>query len=159
MLQPRDGWHRAFEVGIILKGLNAVVEVVGGLLLLVLTPDQLQALAVRWTREELSEDPHDFIATHLLHTAGGLTGDAVLFGAAYLLTHGLVKLVLVVSLLLNRLWAYPVMIAVLLAFIGYQLYRIALHPTPGLIALTVFDAAIVALTWHEYLRQRDRRRG
>jgi uncharacterized membrane protein len=155
---PRDRWDWLFEIGIIAKGLNGVIEVVGGLLLLVLSPDQLRAVAVAWTREELSEDPRDFIANHLLHTAGGLTGDAVLFGAAYLLTHGVVKVVLVVALLLNRLWAYPAMITVLLAFIGYQLYRIALQPTPGLIALTVFDAAIVALTWREYRQQRRRRR-
>ena len=43
---------------------------------------------------------------------------------------------LVVALLLNKLWAYPWMIAVLLLFIGYQLYRIALDPTAGLVALT-----------------------
>jgi uncharacterized membrane protein len=109
---------------------------------------------VAWTYGELSEDPHDFIATHLLHTAAGLTGSAVLFGAVYLLTHGLVKVVLVVALLFNKLWAYPAMIVVLLLFIGYQLYRIVLDPTAGLIALTVFDTAIVALTWREYRQQR-----
>jgi uncharacterized membrane protein len=81
----------------------------------------------------------------------------VLFGAIYLLTHGLVKVVLVTALLLNKLWAYPWMIVVLLLFIGYQLYRIALQPTAGLIALTVFDVAIVALTWREYARQRHAR--
>ncbi len=75
---------------------------------------------------------------------------AVLFGAMYLLTHGLVKVVLVVALLLNKLWAYPWMIGVLLLFIGYQLYRIVLQPSAGLVALTVFDGLIVVLTWREY---------
>jgi uncharacterized membrane protein len=37
-----------------------------------------------------------------------------------------VKVVLVVALLLNKLWAYPRSIVVLLVFICYQLYRIAL---------------------------------
>jgi uncharacterized membrane protein len=50
------------------------------------------------------------------------------------------------------------MIVVLLAFIGYQLYRIALDPTAGLIGLTLFDAAIVALTCREYRQQRRQRR-
>jgi Predicted membrane protein (DUF2127) len=54
--------------------------------------------------------------------------------------HGAVKVVLVVAQLLNKLWAYPCMIIVLLIFIGYQLYRIVLQPGAGLIALTVFDA-------------------
>ena len=91
----------------------------------------------------------------MLHTANGLTGPAVLFGAVYLLAHGLVKVVLVVALVLNKLWAYPWMIVVLLLFITYQLYRIVLNPTAGLIGLTIFDIAIVALTWREYQQQRQ----
>jgi len=41
-----------------------------------------------------------------------------------------------------------------LIFIGYQLYRIVLQPSVGLVVLTVFDALIVMLTWWEYRRQR-----
>jgi uncharacterized membrane protein len=52
----------------------------------------------------------------------------VLFGAIYLLPHGIVKVVLVYALLLNKFWDYPWMMVVLLLFIGYQLYRIALAP-------------------------------
>lgn len=127
------------------------------MLLLFATPASLHHLAFAWTREDLSEDPGDLIATHLLHTTDGLTGNAVLFGAAYLLAHGIVKVVLVIALLLNKLWAYPWMIVVLLLFIGYQIYRIILDPTIGLIALTVFDVIIVALTWREYGHQKRRR--
>jgi uncharacterized membrane protein len=154
MFRPRNWLDRVFAVGIVGKGLNGAVELFGGLLLFVVTPQRIRSLAASWTQSELSEDPHDFIATHLLHTANGLTGHAVLFGAVYLVAHGLVKVVLVVALLLNKLWAYPWMIVVLLLFIGYQLYRIVLDPTAGLIGLTVFDLVIVALTWREYHEQR-----
>jgi uncharacterized membrane protein len=41
-------------------------------------------------------------------------------------------------------------------FIAYQVYRIALDATAGLVALTVFDLVIVALTWREYGQQRRR---
>jgi hypothetical protein len=37
----------------------------------------------------------------------------------------------------------------LLAFIAYQLYRLSEHLSVGLIALTLFDAALVWLTWRE----------
>ncbi|WP_427016790.1 hypothetical protein ACQCSX_19105 [Pseudarthrobacter sp. P1] len=50
------------------------------------------------------------------------------------------------------------MIAVLIAFIAYQGYKIVLAPTAGLAILTVFDILIVFLTWHEYRRQRQHRR-
>jgi uncharacterized membrane protein len=154
MFKPKDTLDRAFQIGIIAKGLNGLAELVGGLLLLFATPGSIHHLVVVLTQGELSEDPNDVIARYLLHTADGLTGSAVLFGAAYLLLHGAVKVVLVIALLLNKLWAYPCLIVVLLIFIGYQLYRIALDPSAGLIALTVFDAVIVTLTWREYRRQR-----
>jgi uncharacterized membrane protein len=64
----------------------------------------------------------------------------------------------VAALLLDHLWGYPWLIVVLLLFIAYQLYRIVLDPTAGLVGLTVFDTAIVVLTWREYGEQRRRRR-
>ena len=155
MFKPKDSLDRLFEIGIILKGVDGVAELVGGLLLLFVTPADIHHLAAVLTQGELSEDPNDVIARYLLHTANGLTGNAVIFGAVYLLVHGAVKVVLVVALLLNKLWAYPSMIIILLIFIGYQLYRIALDPSAGLIALTVFDALIVVLTGREYRRQRQ----
>jgi uncharacterized membrane protein len=152
--RSRDLLDRTFEIGIILKGLDGLLELIGGALLLAVSPTTLNRVVRRLTQHELSEDPHDVIATHLLRVSHGLTGSAVAFAAAYLLLHGIVKVVLVVALLRNKLWAYPWMIASLLAFIGYQLYRIALDPTLGLIALTIFDAVIVWLTWREYRKQR-----
>ena len=155
MFKPKDWLDRVFEIGIIAKGLNGLLELVGGVLLLFVTPGGIHHLAAVITQGELSEDPHDVVAHYILHTASGATGGAVLFGAIYLLAHGAVKVVLVIALLLNKLWAYPCMIVVLLIFIGYQLYRIALDPSAGLIALTIFDAVIVVLAWREYRRQRQ----
>ncbi|MCW2812458.1 MAG: hypothetical protein JWP61_2916 [Friedmanniella sp.] len=155
--EPHGWLDRVFAVGIIAKGLNGLAELVGGALLLVLGPHQIQRVVAVLTQGELSEDPHDWVASHLLRSAGGLTAGTVTFGAIYLLAHGAVKVVLVVALLLDKRWAYPWMIGVLLSFIGYQVYRIALAPTAGLIALTVFDLLIVALTWREWRRLRQRR--
>jgi uncharacterized membrane protein len=154
MFTPKDWLDRVFEIGIIVKGLDGVVELLGGLALLFASAGSIRNLAVVLTRHELSEDPHDFVARYLLHTANGLTGSAILFAAVYLLVHGAVKVALVLGLLLNKLWAYPCMIIVLLIFIGYQLYRIVLDPSADLIALTIFDALIMTLTWLEYGRQR-----
>lgn len=157
MFRPTNWLDRVFAVGIIGKGLNGALELVGGVLLLLVSPDRIHRVVVALTQGELSEDPRDFVATHLLHTAAGLSADATLFGAIYLLIHGLVKVVLVAALLRDKLWAYLWMIGVLGVFIAYQLYRIVLDPTAGLIALTVFDVLIVGLTWRE-LKQQHRRR-
>jgi len=110
------------------------------------------------TAHELREDPHDLIARYLLHTASHITTRTTLFGAIYLLSHGAAKIVLVVLVLRDKLWAYPWLIGLLLAFIAYQLYQIiAVHFSVGLTALTIFDAVLVWLTWREYQSKRGHR--
>jgi uncharacterized membrane protein len=69
-----------------------------------------------------------------------------------------VKVVLVVALLRNKLWAYPWMIAVLVCFVAFQVYEFASSPSYGLAFLTVFDLVVISLTWREYRRQRQHRR-
>jgi uncharacterized membrane protein len=139
-----------FWIGLTLKGLDGLVEAVGGLLLLFVSPEQIGNFAQVLTQNELSEDPNDFVANSLLHAANGLTASASLFAAAYLLAHGLVKIVLVTEVLRGRLRAYPWMIAFLLAFIGFQGYEMLGHFSWGLALLTAFDAVIVWVIWREY---------
>lgn len=155
-LRTRDWWDRLFAIGVVLKGVDGLAELTGGLLLLFLEPARIHRFVLRLAQPELSAHPKDFFAVHLLHAADALTGSTAFYAALYLLAHGAVKVVLVVALLMNRLWAYPWMIGVLLAFITYQLYQFAVAPTAGLAALTIFDALVVLLTWHEYGRQRRR---
>lgn len=57
----------------------------------------------------------------------------------------MVKIVLVAALLRNKNWAYPLMIAFLLAFIVYQIYRMTFAPSIGLVLLTAFDTVVVWL--------------
>ncbi|WP_181578517.1 DUF2127 domain-containing protein [Arthrobacter sp. AQ5-05] len=151
-----DWWGRLFWIGVIGKGLDGLAEVIGGLLLLFASPGTLNNLVLLLTREELSEDPTDFIATHLLHVASGLTDQGITFAAVYLLIHGAVKILLVTALLRKQFWAYPWMIAMLLAFIAFQGYELVVAPTGGLWALTIFDVAVTVLTWHEYRRHKRR---
>lgn len=147
------GGHRAlndtFTVAVLLKGAAGVVETVGGLLLLVIHGDTLNNLAVSWTRSELSKDPHDFVARNILRVAHGLHGRPV-FAAAYLLSHGAVKIILVAAMLRNKLWAYPATLAFLAAFIVYQAYRFALAASLGLALLTLFDLVVMWVVWREY---------
>jgi len=71
-----DGAHklldRTFFIGLILKGLDGVVELVGGIALLLITPAQISALVRALTRHELSEDPHDLIANWLIDYTSSL---------------------------------------------------------------------------------------
>ena len=149
---------KTFKIGLVLKGLDGILEIAGGILLLFLSPHAIEHIARTLTAHELSQDPHDLIARYILHTASHLTTSTTLFGAVYLLSHGVAKVVLVALVLRDKLWAYPWLIALLLAFIAYQLYRItAVHFSIGLTLLTIFDAVLVWLTWREYQARRTRR--
>src|SRR6267378_1908770 len=90
MLQPRSKIHIAFEIGVVLKGINGLLELIGGFVLLWIGPGTLQNLMARLTQNELIEDPRDFIATQLREAAGHLSANAQLFAAIYLLAHGVI---------------------------------------------------------------------
>ncbi|GAA5193215.1 DUF2127 domain-containing protein [Arthrobacter gyeryongensis] len=147
---------RTFRVSLILKGLDGILELVGGVLLLLVTPKQIGDLVRFLTQHELAQDPNDFLANSLVHLSSNLSGSATLFGAIYLLLHGLVKIVLVWAVLKDKLWAYPWMIAFLLIFIFYQGYRIVVAFSWGLVLLTAFDIFIVWITGREYRLHRAR---
>lgn len=142
--------HKIFEISLLLKGAHALIECIGGIVLAFINTGSIQSFAEKLTRGELLEDQHDFLATHILRLAQNTSISTQHFYAFYLLSHGLVKVLLVVSLLRNKLWAYPVSLVVLGLFILYQLYRFSHTHGLGLIFLTAFDLVVMVLIWHEY---------
>ncbi|MDB5183096.1 MAG: hypothetical protein JWO47_880 [Candidatus Saccharibacteria bacterium] len=145
---------RVFEISIILKAVDGLIETAGGVLLLLVNPASITNWATRITQHELSTDPHDFIARHILHSAQNFASGGRTFAAVYLLIHGLSKIVLVVEILREHLWAYRGMIVLLGLFIIYQVYRMFYEPAIWLVVLTVFDAFVIYLTIREEKRQR-----
>ncbi len=142
--------HEIFEVSVLLKGAHAIIECVGGVLLAFTNTAAIVALVGRITQNELIEDRGDFIASSLLHWAQSFSVQTQHFYAFYLLSHGVVKLGLVIGLLRRKLWAYPASLVVMALFIAYQLYRYSFTHSIGLIFLTLFDLVVMVLIWHEY---------
>lgn len=120
---PEKRFHQIFVVSVLFKGLHALIEIVGGATLYLVSSD----LITRW-----------------------LPATDQNFYAFYLLSHGLIKLVLVYGLLRQKLWAYPASFAVFGGFIAYQLYRYSFTHDIGLILLSIFDLFVIYLAVHEY---------
>lgn len=150
---------RTFFVSLVLKVADGLLETIGGALLLLVAPDQIRAAVRAATRGELAEDPGDLIANLLVRYTAELNVATTQFGALYLLAHGLVKVVLAGAVLRDKLWAYPWLIAFLVAFTGWQVYLLAMNVTLGLLLLTGFDVFIIILTAREYARHRALRAG
>jgi uncharacterized membrane protein len=149
-----DALDKTFHVALALKGLDGLLELLGGLFLVIVSPDALNRWAHDITQHELSENPHSFIANHLLHITQNLHHTQLL-GALYLISHGAAKVIMVVGLWLEKGWAYPFAFIFLTLFIAAQLYELTLKFSIGVVLLTVFDAFILWLTWREYRRRKD----
>ncbi len=156
--RPTSRFDRVFEVGILLKGLDGLLEIAGGILLFFIKPDLVNRVAATLTQHELAEDPRDFLATHVLHSSQDLAAGSFTFAAIYLLSHGVVKIILVWEILHNRLWAYAGLIYLTIGFMIYQVYRFTYSHSIGLVLLTMFDAVIVYLTVVEYRKRRHQAR-
>lgn len=142
--------HRAFLVGIFLKGIDGCIELIGGAMLLLTSRTAIVHMVAWVTREEFAEDRHDFIATHAVHWAQHLSASTQHFAAIYLLGHGAIKIALVAGLLRDLRWSYPVALIVLTAFIAYQGFRLYHRPSWPLGVLTAIDVVVVCLIWREW---------
>ena len=155
--QPKSPWFhprtlldKTYEIGILFKGFDGTLEIIGGVLLWVISSDTINGWTRALTEDTLAHNPHDFVATHILRyghqLANGQKGLAVLF----LLSHGIVKVAMVIALLRQKRWAYPVSLVLLILFLIYQIYLLITQNTFFMGVLTVFDVVIIWLVWREW---------
>lgn len=146
-----------YRAGIVLKGVDGLVELAAGLALWLVPTLPATLLA------PLERTDADDRATRILiaQWAGRLDSDLAsgphLFVVTFLLAHGLVKIVLVFCLLREYPWVYPYALAVLGLFAAYQLYAVVLTPGIGLAVLMLLDLVIIWLVWREWTVLRARR--
>lgn len=139
-----------FDISIIGKGIVSAAEIVAGVVAFFIPVSTIADLVGGWARGELGEDPGDFIATQLDHLAHQLAFTSSTFIALYLLSRGLVKFVLIIAMLRNQLWAYPWSLAVIGAFVLYQIYQIVTAYSVAIVLLTLFDFVVMYFIWREY---------
>lgn len=153
--------HLVFEITLILKGIFALLEIIGGILAYFMTQELLLRLVVAITQEELTQDPRDFVARYLLQSAQDFSVSSQHFMSVYLLSHGIIKIFLVAGLLRKKFWFYPLAIIVFVLFILYQFFRFSVTHSFWLLVITLLDVIVIWLTWHEYryLRRRHRTLG
>jgi uncharacterized membrane protein len=149
----------SFRTGITLKGIDGLLEAVGGVLLWFIKPERLGTTLQEIFQHELLRDPHDFLARHLLHTSEKIAQSDPLFASIFLTSHGLVKALLSLALWMNKMWAYPVAIVVFTAFAILGFARFAHTHSTLLIVIAIFDLLIVYLTWEEYRVEKKKRHG
>ncbi|MEI7885024.1 MAG: DUF2127 domain-containing protein [Clostridia bacterium] len=142
--------HISFDVGLLLKGFNALLEIIGGIALVFLSPSRMNQLTTLVSGKELAEDPTDWLMNYLVNFGHTFSISAQQFTMFYLLSHGTVKMVIILLLWKKKLWAYPLSVVMLIVFIVYQLYHYTSSHSVMLLLLTLLDIAMIVLTVLEY---------
>lgn len=138
-----------FTVSVALKGLISLAEVVAGVAALFVPVSWVSDYLVNTVAAELGETS-DTLAALLIHTAQQLSVTSGVFIAVYLLSRGLIKLLLVVALLRDQLWAYPSSLLLIGAFVAYQCYQFAIGHSVLIALLTLFDLVVMYFIWREW---------
>jgi uncharacterized membrane protein len=142
--------HLIFEISLIGKAIIALFEIIGGVVVYFISQQFLMSLVLAITQDEITEDPKDFIAHYLIQSAQNFSISSQHFAAFFLLSHGVIKMFLIIGLLREKLWYYPTAIVVFGLFIVYQVYRFSFTHSLWLLLITFLDILVIWLTWHEY---------
>jgi uncharacterized membrane protein len=143
-------WYFGFHTAVFVKGLDGILEIVGGVFFLCINQSSLNHIVRVLTQHELADHAKDSIANALGRMLINLSLGTKIFVGMYLLIHGAIKVLIVAGLLLNKRWSYPISIAFLIVFIAYQVYRLSVHYSIVLLILTLYDCLLVVFIWHEY---------
>lgn len=144
--------YRIYWWGLVIKGLNALSEIAGGLLVFFVS----KAVAVNYILSlvtgELRDDPSDKFGLFIVNSIADFSSASKTFLALYLFTHGILKTLAIIGLFTKKLWAYPISLTVFSTFVVYQMYRYYFTHSIWMLILSIFDAMIIWLVWHEYRR-------
>lgn len=144
-----------FLVGLLLKALDGVAELLFGIPALFVSKVQVIAIAHAVTAGELAEDPNDLIANFILHESAKLSTGALLIGGIYLVVHGAVKVAIIVALVAGSKRAYPWAVGALTALLIVQIVDLAVKFSIGVLLLSVLDVIIIWLTVREWRHGRS----
>ncbi|MDR0300379.1 MAG: DUF2127 domain-containing protein [Streptococcaceae bacterium] len=142
----------AFDFVLFCKTAFALVEVLSGFSLFFVSPTWVKQIIAHLTDSTLDKNPASPLANFLVSLGQHFTVSTGILVAVYLLVHGLIKLITLVLLWKKVLWAYPLSILVFIGFIVYQMYEFAMRQSIFMIAVSLFDILLVALTWLEWRR-------
>ncbi len=142
--------HSVFLLSIFLKGFFALMECLTGATLFFVSTEQFQKWGDYLVQNELVADPQDFIANQVHHFVHGTAMGGKRFAGFYLFAHGFVKILIVLGLLSEKRWAFPMGLSALGLFVIYQLTRFAITHAIGLVIISGFDGFVMLMIYREW---------
>lgn len=149
--------ERLFRIALVVKGIDGAAELIGAVLLMLVSSDLVQRIIGHIVSHDLLGPPDGSLSRHFVVGTHEFASGNRAFAITYLGLHGVLKLALVVALLRKWLPAYPVAILVLVLFVVYEVYRAVNTHSILLPLLAALDLTIIVLVIREYrLLRRER---
>ncbi len=139
-----------FRLAMFWRTFYGALRLLFGLALLKLIHVPLIDLLYKIMRSELIEDPTDFLFT----VANGFLQlhpiYITYFISAYLIFWGIIDIVISISLLKHKKWAFPTSFWLIGFFVIYELYRFTYTNSYILLGIIFVDLLILWVIWKEY---------
>ena len=139
-----------FYGGLAIKAINALLEFIGGLLLMLISNERLDQIIQLIALPVLREEPNHTLMNYLVIISQSFSSSTQNTVAIFMLLHGMTKLAVIWPLWKKKLWAYPPAVVVFGLFVAYEIYCYMQSPSVLLPILIIIDAAIIVMIILEY---------
>lgn len=146
----RTNLNFLFRLGLIVKAVDSLFEVAGGIILV--TPMRLARYILVLSQHEAFRH-HEALAGRLDRLATGVTMHPSMAEAVYLIVHGLTKVILILAIARGLRWGYVGFMAILSLFAAIELVRACTAREVVTGALGLFDVGVVFVIWREYVSE------
>lgn len=144
-----------FIIGMWWRIFYGATRLVLGLALLKVINVPISDLLYKFTGSELAEDPTDFLFTTINSLLEAHPLSITYFLSSYLIFWGTVEIVLSISLLRHKIWAFPVTLWLIGGFMIYVIHRYTITHSPILVGVFLIDVLIFWLIYSEYKKMKD----
>lgn len=157
MKEQKSFVDRAFRISLIVKGFDGALQLIGGVAVLFVEPGTLSRWFRYLTRYLLHRNPHNS-ESNFIHSAAQQFGFSVeILICIYLLSHGVIKVLLVYGLLKGKLWVFPAALTGFGFFLAVEVYRISEHFYWGILILMCVDVFVITMVILEYLKVKKKK--
>ncbi|PIN93228.1 hypothetical protein COU54_03830 [Candidatus Pacearchaeota archaeon CG10_big_fil_rev_8_21_14_0_10_31_24] len=142
--------HNFFKIVVTLKFIHAIIELLLGTALLLLTHKFISEIIVILVKERFVGDPDFFISQYISQFGIDFSLSIKLFFAVYLIIHGLVNISMVYGVIKKPSLAYPISLIVFIGFLIYQIYDYIFTGSLWMLGIIIFDILFIILLFYEY---------
>ena len=139
-----------FNFFIFIKGIDGLIELLGGLVFILLKKEVLIRIISHIFHYDLFDIPNKVILKWVTAISNALTTNVQIFISIVLIGSGLIKMVISFNLLRRKIAIFPIAIGFLLLLYIYQIIQMFYTPSIFMYLFNLFDAIVILVIYLEY---------